>query len=284
MLAPAKINLFFHLTGKRADGYHLVNSLVAFTSIADRLTIDTAPETQLTIQGDFAKSLAEPKEQNWVLRVLREVEKHCGVAIPLHITLEKNLPVASGIGGGTADGAALLRWIRAHRSHVAPEILFSAAAFMGADGMVCLNSEPAYAEGIGEIVTPVSMPAFFIVLVNPNKPLATRDVFTRFAGAFEKQEPAPHSFTDIAGLVRYLSVRQNQLQGAAALMMPEIQTILDSIENTNGCLLARMSGSGATCFGMYAHAEQAKIAAQYLTQRFAGYWIEHGEAGGIYGA
>jgi 4-diphosphocytidyl-2-C-methyl-D-erythritol kinase len=284
MLAPAKINLFFQLTGKRDDGYHFVNSLVAFASVGDQLTIREAPITTFEATGNFASHLPEPSEQNWILRVLREVERLSGVNIPLHITLTKNLPVASGIGGGTADGAALLRWIREHRKDHAPDSITKTAGYMGADGMVCLKSAPSFVQGIGEIVTPVSLPTFFVVLMNPNKPLATRDVFARFDGGFAKAEPSPHSFADMDSLVRYLSQRKNQLQPAATEMMPDIHTMIEALEKSEGCLLARMSGSGATCFGLFETLAKAKEAAQLLSQHFPDYWVECGEAGGSYGA
>ncbi len=280
MLAPAKINLFFHLTGKRADGYHEVQGLVTFASIGDVLTITPAPKTQLTIRGEFASSLEGVQQENTILRVLEFVEQRMGQSYPLSIMLDKQLPVASGMGGGTADGAALLRYLHQEHPEISESILREAAQYMGADGMVCFKHASAFMEGIGEVVTPVPLPVFGIVLVNPRLPLATRDVFESHAEPFAPKETILSAFSSFAGLIDYLAPRKNHLQHAAIKRLPVIAHILASIERTSTCRLARMSGSGATCFGLYDTPQQADDAARQLKTLLPDMWIVSATAGG----
>ncbi len=266
--APAKLNLYLHVVGRRADGYHRLDSLVAFAGVHD--TIRAAPASALTLelQGPFGAALSNEAD-NLVLRAARALADIAGVRPWAALTLVKRLPVASGIGGGSADAAATLAaasalWRITHK----PGALAKLALTLGADVPVCLAGKAAQVRGIGERVDPApALPKAPLVLVNPLKPLATPAVFKARTGPFSK--PAP-----LAGA---LKSRRNDLTGAAIGLVPEIKTILDALEAQPGCLLARMSGSGATCFALFARAEEAGAAAAALRTSKPGWWVEASE-------
>ncbi len=256
--APAKINLSLHITGQRADGYHLLDSLVVFAEIGDLVHLRPGP-LSLTITGPFAEGLYADADN----LCLRAAHLAGGEAA---ITLEKNLPVASGIGGGSADAAAVLRGFDARPSQ--PESL-------GADVPVCLAGLPVRMRGLGEILDPVpALPPLALVLVNPGKGLSTPQVFR----ALERRDHAPMGdlpdFPDTAALIAFLRDCRNDLEAPAIRLLPEIATCLEALRD-QGALLARMSGSGATCFGIFADMVAARAAAAALSQpgRHPGWWI-----------
>jgi 4-diphosphocytidyl-2-C-methyl-D-erythritol kinase len=240
--AHAKINLSLRIVGKRDDGYHLLDSTVVFSEYGDEIRVTESDTLSLEIVGEFARSLqSEPHEKNLVWKAaiaLREFSsKNCGA----NITLTKNLPIASGIGGGSADAAATLIALNTFWGlNLSQETLADIALKLGADVPVCLYGKPAIMRGIGEDIREFTMAEKpFIVLINPNKPLATTDVFREFA---------KHHGSDNEEVTSEFS---NDLEDAAIELMPEIGDILVSISYTKGCYLVNMSGSGATCFGLY---------------------------------
>lgn len=255
--APAKLNLALHVTGRRADGYHLLDSLVGFARMGDRVALQPGP-LSLQIEGPFAAALAVD-DQNLCLRAARLA----GGAV--RMTLTKNLPVASGIGGGSADAAAVLRGL-ARMGHALPD----APDRLGADVPVCIASAPARMQGIGEIVTPLpSFPAVPLVLVNPGIGVSTPQVFAAMRCRDNAPLPPIPRFDDMAALIGWLSGTRNDLEAPARQIAPVIGTVLSALKAT-GAAFARMSGSGATCFGLYPSAMAAEQAAKALKEH--GWW------------
>lgn len=269
--APAKVNLFLHVTARREDGYHLLDSLAVFPAIGDQISAVAGRELSLSISGRFGEALrAEP--DNLLLRAARALRPGAGAA--LH--LEKNLPVASGIGGGSADAAAAL--------HVLSELwgvdasLPEIALALGADVPVCLASRPARMGGIGEVLSPAPrLPRFGMVLVNPGIAVPTPAVFRARQGGFTPPAALPDAWADAAAMALDLAQTGNDLQAPAIGLQPVIGTVLGALGRLPGTLLARMSGSGATCFAIFASPEEAS-AAMPAIQR-PGWWCW---GGGLY--
>lgn len=269
-LAPAKINLCLHVTGRRADGYHLLDSLVAFApDAADRLSVAPASDTTLALTGPEAAALA-PEGDNLVLRAARAF----GPALPpVALTLEKNLPIASGIGGGSADAAAALRLCAAYAGLPLPDA--ATVLSLGADVPVCLTPRATRMEGVGERLTPLPpLPPVHAVLVNPRRPVATPAIFAALTQRDNPPLPATiPTFADARTLARWLDRQRNDLEAPARLIEPVISDVLAAIAARPGCLLARMSGSGATCFGLFSDAAQARVAANALRRAQPDWWI-----------
>jgi 4-diphosphocytidyl-2-C-methyl-D-erythritol kinase len=280
--APAKVNLFLHVTGKRADGYHLLDSFPVFAGVADRLSFQPVKALSLTVTGPFAAALsAEP--DNLVLRAAHRLAEACGVRPGGALTLEKHIPVASGIGGGSADAAAALRLLcRAWDVAPGAAVLEQIAAGLGADVPVCLRNQPLRMRGIGEILTPAPiLPECGMVLVNPGIPLATAAVFRARAqggsASFSAEARLPERWATAGDMAATLRDTSNDLEAAAIGLVPAIRDVLAALSATPGCLLARMSGSGATCFGLFANAWEAEAAADGL--REPGWWRWGGAIG-----
>ena len=261
--APAKINLHLHIVGRRPDGYHLLDSLVAFAGVGDRLSVTPSATLSLSITGPFADGLAEEPD-NLVLRAARALADWIDVPATGHIVLEKNLPVASGIGGGSADAAATLRLMMAHWrvQRPLPEIV-PLALRLGADVPACLMGSPVRLSGIGDVLEPAGcLPEAGIVLVNPRIPLATPAVFKARSGPFSAAPAYPAAgWSSVPALVDWLRAARNDLEPAALRLVPQIGDVLDALSALPGCLLARMSGSGATSFGIFETAAAAAAAA-----------------------
>jgi len=271
--APAKVNLYLHVTGRRDDGFHLLDSLIVFAGVADRLHVRPATDLGLDMRGPFADALGASAD-NLVLRAAKRLAEFSGVHAGAALTLEKNLPVAAGIGGGSADAAAALRLLaRFWRISPSRESLSALAADLGADVPVCLFGRPAFVSGVGEAVTPAPrLPDVWLVLVNPRVALATADVFARRTAP----PSAPGRFPpvgDVRDLVRVLAPVRNDLAEVAAGLAPSIGLVLAALDRLPGCLLARMSGSGATCFGLFASAEAARGAAATLRRERRDWWV-----------
>ncbi len=273
--APAKINLCLHVLGKRADGYHLLDSLVGFVGVGDVIAVAPSATLKLAMTGPFAGALANEGD-NLVLRAARLLQQRFTVTSGANITLVKNLPVASGIGGGSADAAAALKAL-AQLWHVTPHFTDAEIAkTLGADVPVCLAGIPAFMAGIGEEIAPAPhLPPAWLLLVNPGVPLPTQSVFGALAGRFS----APLPRTDLAGLenaealAKVLGTLRNDLTAPACEIEPAIATVLKALEGTGGCLLARMCGSGPTCFGLFASEKAAQSAGAAIRQTHAGWWI-----------
>ena len=269
--APAKINLFLQITGKRADGYHLLDSLVVFAGVGDRLHAEVADSLSLRVTGPFAAGLAAEPD-NLVLRAVRLLAEAVGVEARAALVLEKNLPVASGIGGGSADAAATLRLlVRLWGIAVDPAVLHGLAERLGADVPVCLAGRPARMRGIGEQLGPApGLPGYGLVLVNPGVALGTADVFRARWGDFSAGTELPVAWPTASAMADALSRTTNDLQPPAIVLRPAIGEVLSAISEQHGCLLARMSGSGATCFGVFHTTQEAHDAAAALARE--GWW------------
>jgi 4-diphosphocytidyl-2-C-methyl-D-erythritol kinase len=269
--APAKVNLFLHIVGRRVDGYHLLDSLAVFTEAGDVLQAAEADALSLRLEGPFAGGLAAELD-NLVLRAARALAAETGIAARGRLVLQKNLPVASGIGGGSADAAAALRLLcRLWRTTPDADALARIAAGLGADVPVCLASRAARMGGIGEHLDPApSLPDCGIVLVNPGAPLATADVFRTRQDGWSPAALLPGTWSDTAAMAADLGALRNDLEPAAINLQPVIGDVLGALSGVAGCLLARMSGSGATCFGLFADAGAAARAAEDL--RRPGWW------------
>ena len=243
--APAKVNLFLHVTGRRTDGYHLLDSLAVFPGPGDVLHAEPATELSLEIVGPFAAGLSAGPD-NLVLRAARALAPGRGA----RLVLEKNLPVASGIGGGSADAAAALRLLG--RLWDVP-VDGNVAVALGADVPVCLQSTACRMGGIGDVLTKAPiLPACAMLLVNPGVAVSTAEIFRQRTGPDRTVAQLPDHWTDPAKLAGDLSLLHNDLEPIAIELCPPIALALDWLRSLPGCLLARMSGSGATCFGLFA--------------------------------
>jgi len=275
--APAKVNLCLHVTGRRADGYHLLDSIIAFAGVGDRVTV--APGAGLALTGPQAAQLTGG-DDNLCLRAARAMGG--GVSV----RLEKHLPVASGIGGGSADAAATLRAMARLGRPLPPA---DAVLALGADVPACLAGRPARMRGVGEILTPVSLPAAWLVLVNPGIAVATPQVFRGLTHAANPPLQDLPRLADAGALAAWLARQRNDLEPPAIAIAPVIATAKAALAASPGCLLARMSGSGATCFGLFADRPVAEAAALALGHAHREWWIvaadmEGGAGAGVGGA
>ena len=276
--APAKINLFLHVTRKRPDGYHDLQSLVAFADIGDVLTFERDKEFSLSIEGPFAQGLAAEVD-NLVLRAARALAARSSAIEGARISLTKNLPVASGIGGGSADAAAALRGLLAlYDAQVGRDAILEIAASLGSDIPVCMASAAAWMEGRGEIVTPLpALPPAHIVLVNPGLSVPTADVFRRLTLRTDQTVLSPPpAFASLGALIRYLEATRNDLEEPALAVAPPIRSVLDALAG-EGANFVRMSGSGATCFGLFETAAKAEEAARAIGNAQPGWWARAGK-------
>ncbi len=264
--APAKVNLSLHVTGRRADGYHLLDSLVVFTEMGDLVSLRPMRGLSLSITGPEAAELGAGSD-NLVLRAARLMG-----ARDLALTLDKRLPLASGIGGGSSDAAACLRLLM--RETGAPCPSPAAVLALGADVPVCLDPRPARMRGIGERLNPVPpLPPLWMVLVNPRLEVPTPQVF-KALGAPDNP-PMPDvlpDWPDARAFLDWLALQRNDLQAPAIASAPVIATVLDALDAAPGCALARMSGSGATCFGLFANEPAAQAAARVIAEDHPGWW------------
>ncbi len=280
--APAKLNLYLHVVGRRPDGYHLIDSLVAFADIGDQVAAHAAASLSLAVDGPEAPSLAGLGEDNLVLRAARLLAEHTGVDAGAALSLHKHLPVASGIGGGSSDAAAALRALCAlWRLSPGEDGLRRLGTRLGADVPACLHAAPCWVGGIGDEIEPAPpLPAAGIVLANPRIALPTATVFAaRRArpgdefGASDRFAPMPR---DAVGLARALGLRRNELTEAAIGCVPEIAAVLGALARLPAALLARMSGSGATCFALFAERAAAERACARLAAAEPGWWCAAG--------
>ena len=283
--APAKLNLYLHVTGRRDDGYHLLDSLVVFAGACDILGFAPADDLSLTLDGPFAETLAD-QDDNLVLRAARLLAERGGVAARAAIHLEKNLPVAAGLGGGSADAAAALRGLAAlWKLSPGPDELAAMALALGADVPACLAGRATFMGGIGEsLEPPPALPEAHVALVNPGVGLATAAVFGARHGAFSAPARFCETPVDAMALARLLAERGNDLEGPARRLCPAVATALEALGAEPGCLLARMSGSGATCFGLFADGGAAAAAVRHMAAERPNWWhaaaaLLHGPSG-----
>jgi len=278
--APAKINLYLHVTGTRDDGFHLLDSLVAFAGIHDTLSFAAADALSLEIDGPFAPELsAEP--DNLILQAARGLSELAGVPCGAHLSLNKRLPLAAGIGGGSADAAATLKGlVRLWDIQPGEQELHELALTLGADVPVCLQGQAVFMGGIGGDLSPAPrLPAGSLVLVNPGVRLSTPAVFkgrANLGGPDSKPGRFDYAPKDLAELVTILDGRSNDLAPAAQQIVPVIGDVLAALEGCDGALMARMSGSGATCFGLFSDPGEAAMATLKLSREYPDWWVRAG--------
>ncbi|MCA0044324.1 4-(cytidine 5'-diphospho)-2-C-methyl-D-erythritol kinase [Celeribacter litoreus] len=264
VFAPAKINLTLHITGQRADGYHLLDSLVTFVDIGDQIIASPAEESSLTVTGPFAEGV--PTDGS---NLVMKAASMTGVGMDL--TLDKRLPPSSGIGGGSADAAATLR-----AAARLGEVRFDPARVLalGADVPVCLKGAPVRMRGVGEELSPIPMPALHMVLVNPRVEVSTPEVFKGLA----RKDNAPMAealpqWPDTLAFIDWLGTQRNDLQEPAVKTAPEVAAVLAALALLPGAQLVRMSGSGATCFALFSDRLTANAAAAQLADGNPWWWV-----------
>lgn len=277
--APAKINLTLRVLGKRADGYHDLESLVVFARLADRLTLSPGSALGLDVDGPTAAGCGDLSD-NLVLRAAQALAARvCGLRLG-RFALTKQLPVAAGLGGGSSDAAAALRLLaQANALAIHDPRLMEAARLTGADVPVCLDPRPRVMRGIGDVLSPpLSLPALPALIANPGVPVPTKDVFARLGlkpgeRRGEASEIDAARLKDRDGLIAYLTSQPNDLGAAAIALQPIIADVIAALARQRGCLLARMSGSGATCFGLFDTNAAAQSAARALASAQPTWWI-----------
>jgi len=282
----AKVNLTLRVIGRRVDGYHDIESMVAFADCADRLTLTPGPELGLTTTGPLAQDCGETAD-NLVLKATKLLGERVPDLKAGHFALDKVLPVAAGIGGGSADAAAALRLLaRLNGLALDDARLLEVALLTGADVPVCLASHACDMTGVGETLLPLSLPKMPCVLVNPRVAVATRDVFEKLGlrsgelrvGATDVMQ-ATAWLEDGASLeewVEVLAAGANDLEAPATRIQPVIGEVIAALNATNGAWLARMSGSGATCFALYENTAEAARAAQKIQLEHPLWWVHAG--------
>ena len=288
-LAPAKVNLFLHVGPAEADGRHGLCSLMVFADIGDRLSLSPADALALHIEGPFAAGLSDG-EDNLVYRAARAVLARArGPQAPFRLDLSKHLPVASGLGGGSSDAGAALRLAR---EVVAPRLddaaLEAIAGELGSDGPACLFGRPVWAEGRGEVLSPApALPELHAVLVNPRSPSSTAAVYRAFdeAGArpFVDRPDAPESFESAEELSAWLTGLRNDLEAPAIGLNPAIGDVLETLRDEPESLLARVSGSGGTCFALCAGDIEAEGLMERVERMRPDWWVKRCRLGGPWG-
>ncbi len=278
--APAKINLFLHVGDKRTDGYHNLVSLIAFADAGDWVEVRDAKRLSLSMTGPFAEALRD-QDDNLVLRAARDLdvwaEERGHKTGPVELILEKNLPIAAGIGGGSSDAAAVLHLLAEHWSLPIPiDELEAIGKAMGADVPVCLRGCPTLVSGMGEILSPApELPPFSLVLVNPGIEVPTKRIFNTISvRSGIVPPPFPPRFESARTFAMFLDGLFNDLAAPAKAIAPVIMSAEGALVATEGCLIARMSGSGATCVGLYEKDEDALAAAAQIAQAHPTWWVK----------
>jgi 4-diphosphocytidyl-2-C-methyl-D-erythritol kinase len=276
-LAHAKVNLTLKVRGRRADGYHELESLVTFAGLHDVVTLGPDVGGRIAVSGPFAQYISGENLLVRALALLREADPALRLG---SVRLEKNLPVAAGLGGGSADAAALLRAVqRANPERAADVPWGEIAAQLGADVPVCLGGRPALVSGIGHRLVPLRcLPALHAVLVNPGIVLPTARVFAALQAAAAPSSgaaPTPPELPDVGAVLAYMSARGNDLERAAAMLLPAVGELKSALEAEPDCRAAGMSGSGPTCFGLFGRRESARRAADALAAAHPAWWVRY---------
>ena len=273
--APAKLNLYLHVTGRRDDGYHELDSLIAFAAPFDRVSAAPAKEFILHLSGPFAPNLNSADGQKLVEKAARRLAELANIKPAARITLDKQLPIAAGIGGGSSDAAATLRVLTSLWGlKINSNDLQALALSLGADVPMCLHGRTCFAGGVGEFLDAApALPECALVLVNPGVSVATPNVFRARSGAYS----GPARFTevpkDVGALAELLAARRNDLEAPAKALVPVIDDVLHALSGLPGCRFARMSGSGATCFALFEDEGEAGVAAEILRAQHSDWWI-----------
>lgn len=277
--APAKINLYLHVLGRRSDGYHNLDSLIVFADVSDEIEVSPSSRLGLKLLGPFAHDLETTDwGGNLVFLAARALAESSGMDMSVALTLRKNLPVAAGLGGGSSDAAATLKALcRMWGLVISDSELHAIAKGLGADVPACLDQSSVFVGGVGEDLSPApELPEAWLVLVNPGVPLMTAEVFRQFdppGSDVARFDAAPR---DVYAMATTLAARSNDLEAVAIRLVPQIADVIDVLEKCEECLLARMSGSGATCFGLFADEAAARSAALGISERHSSWWVKAG--------
>lgn len=287
IIAPAKINLYLHVTGRRDGGYHELDSLIAFTDFGDEIRIEPCDSFAFNVEGPFANVFkdsekdASPNSGNIAVKAAWGLSRAAKKNLHVKITLIKNLPLAAGIGGGSADAAAVIWglckfWDLPPASDFLNQLLLE----LGADVPVCFLCHPAKVSGIGEQLEQLDdMAELPVVVINPGKACPTANVFRTYTGAFKDNAPLPQLLHEFDEVLSFLRTQDNDLFESASMTVPEIKNILLALKGKEGCALARMSGSGASCFGIYRTPDEAVKAANNIAQDNPDWWVKAGTLG-----
>jgi 4-diphosphocytidyl-2-C-methyl-D-erythritol kinase len=284
VLAPAKINLYLHVTGRVSNGYHTLDSLVSFADIGDKIYITPSESFKFSVSGEFAQDFTEeelkssPDSKNIMVQAVWSMSQLLNTTPSFNIELEKKLPLASGMGGGSSDAAAVV-WALCELWDVSlalpqlPGLLFS----LGADVPACFSCRPCRIQGVGDVFEYAPFDEdISVVLVNSLKHLSTEKVFQTYGGAYKSPLTMPLKFGSLQEFCEFLDYQENSLMPAALSVLPELHDVISSLESTENCLLSRMSGSGATCFGLYESEAHAREAKSKIKQKHKNWWVEQG--------
>lgn len=284
-MAPAKVNLSLRIWGRRAgDGYHELSSLVGFANVGDRLFLKPGPGFNMKVVGPFSQRIVG---DNLVYKIGQALMKEHGIKDFGDLVLEKNLPVAAGLGGGSADAGAFIRLLaRVGGISFSQNDIMRFGQRFGADVPVCVSSEPAMMHGIGDVLKPLDhFPSLGILLVNPNVSVSTGAVFKNLAAPKISDDCAeqegPQAFASGDELMVYMQGQPNDLTLPALKIAPEIETVLHSLEALQGCSMARLSGSGATCFGLFEDEKRAQQAGKLCQEKHQEWWVCAGKLSGL---
>ena len=274
-LAPAKLNLFLNIVGRRDDGMHLLETLITFANVGDVIRVSPADDIVLITSGPFSAELPSAQD-NLAFRAATAFAASVNAKTGARIELEKNLPIASGIGGGSADAAATLSGLcRLWGVKEDFEMLHALARDLGADVPACLAGLPVFASGIGECLHPMTdLPSLAVLLVNPRVEIETAVVYRRYSGPFTTWPQLTRIPSDRIEFAALLKERGNDLRPPAMEIAPAIADVLSRLNALPGTLLAQMSGSGATCFALFAARHDAEAAARRLRAEARDWWIE----------
>ncbi len=274
--APAKLNLFLHVGARRADGYHALESLVVFLELGDRLRLEPAQGFELVRTGPYAAALPNRPDEDLTARAITGLAEIFGHRPDFTVTLEKNIPVAAGLGGGSADAAAAIRLL-CREWDVDPSDMRvrDLAQALGADVPMCLQSRPAWIAGLGEQVTPVDDCAeLHLLLVNPRVPLSTAQVFGAYApGEAMAADSSRADLATTASVLAFLEHQRNDLAAPAEMLCPVISDVQRGLAQSGECGLVRMSGSGPTCFAIFDDGETCDLAERELGVRHPDWWV-----------
>lgn len=274
--AHAKINLYLHVTGKRPNGYHELDSLVTFADIYDEIKIEQADQFSLTINGEFAATLNT--DNNLITKAAQKLAQALGKDLSIAMTLNKSIPVEAGLGGGSADAAATIRGLLQFWNIDADDItnLDEILMTLGADVPVCFAQQPVRMTGIGEILTPAPhIPETHCVLVFPGVSSSTPQVFAHYKGPFGKPVPLPEKWQDQDDFLNFIKSQHNDLYPPARERMPIIDEALNALQYQTGCTLTRMLGSGSTCIGFFETEDQACRAADEIYSTHSNWWVKN---------
>ena len=275
LLAPAKVNLFLHIFGKRSDGMHLLDSLITFAGIYDSITIKPSPELNLSLKGPFSNKNISIKN-NLVLKAAKALAKYSNIEPKIDIVVAKEIPVASGLGGASVDAAATLKLLTIYWDlNIGNKTLYNIAENLGADVPACLVGKTIRAEGVGEILKEATeLPPCWFVFVNPGIQLMTKEVFEIGLDKFNNKYKNEEYPDNIHELEKMFSKTQNGLLKSAIQLVPEIELVIKKLRDTENIIDARLNGSGATCFGIFPTENDAKTAAKTISKANPDWWIK----------